>query len=62
MGDENLARSIEKKIEGEVVINGMTFIPVFAWAMCCILSDETNIEAPKNKYSNLCLFTFGIFA
>ena len=49
MGDENLARSIEKKIEGDEVIKGMTSIPVFAWAMCCILSDETNIEAPKTN-------------
>ena len=49
MGDENLARSIEKKIEGDEVIKGMTSIPVFTWAMCCILSDETNIEAPKTN-------------
>ena len=49
MGDENLARSIKKRIEGEEVIKGMTSIPVFAWAMCCTLSDETNIEAPKTN-------------
>ena len=49
MGDENLARSIEKKIEGHKVIKGMTSIPVFALAMCCILSDDTNIEAPKTN-------------
>ena len=49
MGDENLARSIEKKIGGDEVIKGMTSIPVFAWAMCCILSDETNIEVPKTN-------------
>ena len=49
MGDENLARSIEKKIEGSEVIKGMTSIPVFAWAMCCILSDETNLEAPRTN-------------
>ena len=49
IGDENLARSIEKKIDGDEVIKGMTSIPVFAWAMCCILSDETNIEAPKTN-------------
>ena len=57
-GDENLARSIEKKIEGEEVIKGMTSIPVFAWAMCCILSDETNVEAPKTNtaiYASLLL-------
>ena len=48
-GDENLARSIENKIEGEEVIKGMTSIPVFSWAMCFILSDETNIEAPKTN-------------
>ena len=49
MGDENLARSIENRIEGEEVIKGMTSIPVFAWAMCCILSDETNTDAPKTN-------------
>ena len=49
MGDENLARSIEKKIDGEEVIKGMTSIPVFAWAVCCIVSDDTNIEAPKTN-------------
>ena len=49
MGDENLARSILKKFEREEVIKGMTSIPVFAWAMCCILSDAANIEAPKTN-------------
>ena len=49
MGDEHLARSIENKIKEEEVIKAMTSIPVFAWAMCCILSDETNIDAPKTN-------------
>ena len=49
MGDEHLARSIEETIERAEVIKGMTSIPVFAWAMCCILNDDTNIEAPKTN-------------
>ena len=40
---------MKRKLKGEEVIKGMTSIPVFAWAICCILSDETNIEAAKTN-------------